>query len=175
MGKALNPHPVKLIIGFIYHDEALLKKVTNALRRSFGTSDFESETLAFTYTDYYENEMGLALKRKFIAFRTLIDPQKLASIKALTNKIELAHAKAGKRKINIDPGYLDMAKLVLATTKDFAHRIYLDKGIFAEVTLVYQKKSFRVREWTYPDFRTNEYIRIFNHIRDLYEQQTKNQ
>ncbi|MCX5707713.1 MAG: DUF4416 family protein [Candidatus Omnitrophica bacterium] len=171
MGKIVSPNPVKLVIGLIFKDEEFLKKAEGILRRHFGSTDYASPVIPFSYTDYYREEFGVGLKRKFLCFTKLVPSERLAAIKVLTNKIETKLSQKNSRKINIDPGYLTMAKLVLASTKDYSHRIYLDKGIFAEVTLVYQKNSFQPREWTYPDYRTPEYIRIFLEIRKLYAQQ----
>jgi hypothetical protein len=169
MGSSISLQRVKLIIGLIYRDSTQYLAIKPFLFRSFGRIDFESSEIPFTYTDYYEKEFGTNLKRRFVSFSRLISPNKLAGIKILTNKLEQRLAVHGKRTINIDPGYVDMAKLVLASTKDFCHRIYLDHGIFAEITLVYKKKSFAWWDWTYPDYRTDGYINIFNHIRHLYE------
>jgi len=174
MGSTQKEHRVKLITGLIYRDSEQYLAIKPFLLRAFGPIDYESEELAFSHTDYYENELGTGLKRRFLSFSRLIPPQKLAGIKVRTNKFEKQKALKGKRTINIDPGYLDMAKLVMASTKDFCHRIYLDHNIFAEVTLVYKKDSFTFWDWTYPDYRTAKYIDIFNHIRQTYEQQICN-
>lgn len=173
MGVIKSIEPVKLIIGFIFKEEKIFNKAKVALEKQFGIPDFESQRLVFNHTDYYEKELGIGLRRKFISFRKLIRPDKLSKIKIATNKIEDKFSKGKARLINIDPGYLDLAKLVLASTKDFKHRIYLSKGIFAEITLFYQNKSFQTWEWTYPDYRTNEYIGIFNYIRGIYARQIK--
>lgn len=157
-----------MIIGFIYQDEAVFIRAKNKLSRKFGKVDFLSEAIDFNYTNYYEAEMGLGLKRRFISFAKLILIQDLYRIKLYTNKLEKRFLKAAKRRINIDPGYLDEAKLVLATTKDYAHRIFLRKGIFADLTLNYRAGSFLANEWAYPDYRSLEYIGIFNQIRKLY-------
>jgi hypothetical protein len=133
---------VKLIIGFIYPDEAVFIKARQLLKKQFGSIDFESQTLDFNYTDYYAPEMGSHLKRKFISFSRLVPIQDLYQIKLYTNRLEAKFSQGRKRRINIDPGYLDLAKLVLATTKDYAHRIFLRKGIFAEVTLSFKNDSF---------------------------------
>lgn len=159
---------VKLIIGLIYKDEAVFIKVRNKLKRKFGTIDFESDKIDFNYTDYYQTEMGEGLKRKFVSFTKLIPIQDLYRIKLFTNRTEVKFSVAKSRTINIDPGYLDLAKLVLASTKDYAHRIYLGKGIFAEITLSFRGDSFSRNDWTYPDYCTKEYIDIFNQIRKLY-------
>lgn len=173
MGKTLKQKPVKLIIGFIFKEEPALNKAKVILTRRFGRIDFESTGFPFTYTSYYEGEFGTGLKRKFISFKKLIPPSTLAKIKTAANRIEKALSKAKKRRVNIDPGYLDLSKLVLASTKDYKHRIYLDRDIYAEVTLFYQDKTFKPWEWTYPDYKSGEYIAIFNQIRQIYAEQIK--
>lgn len=174
MGKIKAQQPVKLISGFIFQKETVVDKARGILEKKFGKIDLESPILQFTHTNYYEPEFGNDLKRKFISFKKLIHPQSLPRIKIITNAIENKLSKAGLRLINIDPGYLDMAKLILASTKDYKHRIYLDKGIYAEVTLFYQDKSFTPCEWTYPDYKCSDYIAIFNQIRQIYANQIKN-
>jgi hypothetical protein len=176
MGKISGHKPVKLIVGLIFSQVSLVNRAKTVLNKQFGRTDFESPVLDFTYTDYYEKEFGRGLKRQFLSFQRLINPQDIARIKQLTNRIELQLAlKKAKttpiRGINIDPGYLELPKLILATTKDFSHRIYLKNGIFAEVTLIYRKNSFEPLEWTYPDYRTPQYIEIFNRIRQIYSSQ----
>lgn len=173
MGKIKGHPPVKLIVGMITSDEKLLNIAEKMLADEFGNIDFHSEILSFDYTDYYEPEMGENLKRKFISFKNLIHPENLAEIKILTNELEKNFLIEGteKRCINLDPGYLTAAKLVLASTKDHIHRIYLCKGIFAEITLQMQGKTFRPWQWTYPDYRSEEYIKIFNSIRQIYMKQ----
>ncbi len=173
MGKIYRYLSVKLIVGLIFNNTDSLSKAKTLLKRHFGHIDFESPVLDFNYTDYYKNEFGSGLKRAFISFDRLISPQKISDIKILTNKLENKLSTKGKRNINIDPGYLDMAKVVLATTKDFAHRIYLGKGIYAELTLTFQDNAFRHKEWTYPDYRTPAYTGIFNSIRKIYANQIK--
>ncbi len=172
MGHIRRSQPVKLIVGFIFKQEDLLTRAEAILRRAFGPIDFQSSILDFDHTSYYQHELGTGLKRKFLSFQKLISPERLSRIKLLTNKLERKCSRQGQRQINIDPGYLDMAKLVLASTKDFRHRIYLNRGIFAEITLFYQNKSFQFWEWTYPDYRSPEYIAVFNKIRDIYSNQT---
>lgn len=173
MGTPKKPAPVKLIIGFIFRQNNAFRRAADYLKKRFGETNFESEILPFSYTAYYEKEFGRKLKRKFIAFNKLIPPERLSEIKNFTNCLEKKLSSGRKRKVNIDPGYLDLAKLVLATTKDYRHRVYLGKGIFAEVALSYRDKSFRPCEWTYPDYQSAEYIGIFNRIREIYAQQVK--
>ncbi|MFZ5800008.1 MAG: DUF4416 family protein [Candidatus Omnitrophota bacterium] len=165
--------PVKLIMGLISQNPNEFLQIEAALCRHYGEIDFRSRILPFDFTDYYAKEMGKHLKRRFIGFKRLTSPEKLARVKLTTNQIESRRSAAGRRRINIDPGYLTSAKLVLATTKDFSHRIYLKKGIFAEITLGFSRQSFRAFAWTYPDFRSKEYIAIFNQLRNIYLNQLK--
>ncbi|MFA4842329.1 MAG: DUF4416 family protein [Candidatus Omnitrophota bacterium] len=174
MGKIKPRLPIKLIAGFIYSDERRVQDAQKHLRKRFGKIDFQSPILSFSHTNYYEAELDRVLRRKFISFAHLIPAQSLPAIKIFTNRLEQKFCARGKRTINIDPGYLDLAKLVLATTKDYKHRIYLDQGIFAEATLIFQNKTFQPWVWTYPDYKTKEYIDIFNKIREAYAFQIKN-
>lgn len=169
MGTPIKHEKVKLITGLI-GKEILFDEVKTKLSRKFGEIDFESKILGFTYTDYYNQEMGADLKRQFLSFKRLIYPELIIAIKNYTNTIESKFFSSNKkRSVNIDPGYLSLSKLVLATTKDHQHRIYLGKGIYAEVTLRYTNKTFSSWEWTYPDYCSKEYISIFNHLRkELY-------
>jgi len=166
--------PVKLVVGMFTNRLELFKETLRALKKRFGPVDYESPPLPFNKTDYYEEEFGKELKRKFYSFRKLIRAEDLPKIKIFTNNLEKKFTERGKRSINLDPGYLAPAKLVLATTKDYQHRIYYGKGIYGEVTLKYKKGSFTPWEWTYPDYRTKEYIEIFNHIRKIYMKQLRN-
>jgi hypothetical protein len=175
MGKINPPFPVKLIIGLIWGSpgENCLETTIKRLQSRFGPIDFRSEVIAFNFTDYYNKEFGNNLKRLFLGFQNLITPDKLASIKLFTNRLEAKFTKEGKRRVNIDPGYLDAARLILASTKDFCHRIYLGKGIYAEITLTFRKGMFCPGELTYPDFRDLRYIKILSQLRNLYLQQTR--
>ncbi|MFY9402762.1 MAG: DUF4416 family protein [Candidatus Omnitrophota bacterium] len=172
MGRTSKVKPVKLIAGFIYLDEEVFKKSKDILEKKYGRIDFESQILPFDLTDYYAEEFGKNLKRSFVSFFKLISPSNLYKIKSFTNALESKLSFKGKRRVNIDPGYLDLAKVVLATTKDYAHRIYLNKGIFAEASLYFKGGSFIPSQWSYPDFKKCEYIDIFNSIRELYHKQT---
>jgi len=173
MGSLVKPEPVKLIAGFIYKDEGSLERTQGILCRYFGSIDHQSRPIDFSSTGYYPREMGAGLKKRFVSFSRLIRQDSLARIKILTNKIEKRLSCKGCRTVNIDPGYLTSAKLVLASTKDYSHRIYLEKGIFAEITLSFRGKSFLPLDWTYPDYRTAEYIEVFNKIREIYTQQLR--
>ncbi len=166
MGIIIKHAPVKLIIGLIGRQSSF-SKAEKILSGKFGKIDFASKVLDFNFTDYYRLEMGDNLKRKFLSFKRNIYPPILARIKRYTNGIEKkCFSFDDKRFLNIDPGYLTLSKLVLATTKDHQHRLYIGRGIFAEVTLRFRDKTFQKWDWTYRDYCAAEYIEIFNHIRN---------
>lgn len=173
-----NVHPaekVKLIVGLISADKTLFDKARLILEKKFGNkADFESEVMDFIYTDYYNREMGTGLKRKFLSFKKPVYLKDIEKTKILSNKIEKRLSVNGKRTINIDPGYVDLAKLVLFSTKDYSHRMHVGRGIFAEVTLHFKDEKFTTWPWTYPDYKTDAYISIFNYIRELYKSELKN-
>jgi hypothetical protein len=139
------------------------------LRTRYGPIDYTSVDLPFTYTHYYDEEMGIPITRFFISFLRLVDPGTLARIKRETNLLESRFAEAGKRKVNIDPGLLNLGRFVLASSKDGSHRIALSNGVFAEVTLMYERGRYRPLEWTYPDYRSDPYLEILADIRKLYK------
>jgi len=159
---------VKLITGIIYNPKINIKSVEKELSDSFGEFDYISKAIPFTYTDYYTDEMGTDLIRKFLSFKQLIDPSRLAEIKNRTCEIENSYRIKGDRKVNIDPGYMESSKLVLASTKNFFQRIYLKNGIYAEVTMYWRNKKFNFLEWTYPDYKSPEYIEVLKNIRNIY-------
>ncbi len=168
MGLAKEHRPVKLIVGMFTAQHELLDVLHAELAQSHGPADHISPLWPFEFTTYYAQEFGHHLLRQFISFEALIDAASLPAIKLFTNDLEQEFALGGKRQINLDPGYVDLSKLVLATTKNHQHRIYLRGGIFAEVTLRYTRQSFRPWEWTYPDYRTDHYIQFFNQVRQTY-------
>jgi hypothetical protein len=173
MGQIKTPKPVKLIVSALAPGEGLLGAAREAVVAQWGAIDVESELLPFEHTTYYAREFGPSLVRRIWAFETLIGPETLAEIKVQSNQIEARWAVDGKRQVNLDPGYLSMAKLVLATTKNHGHRIYLDRGIYAEVTLQYRDKAFRPWPWTYPDYGTPRYCELFGRIRQRYLEQLR--
>lgn len=173
MLKKCFPLPVKFICGFIYSQEDVYNKAKNILIKKFNKIDFESTIINFDFTDYYYEEMGEKLLRRFVSFKKLRQADNFIDIKSLCLNVEKKFAANDKRKINIDPGYINEAKLVLTTTKDFSHRIYLGKGIYAEVTLQYKNGTFIDLPTTFPDYRTIEYKNIFLRIRNIYRQQIK--
>jgi hypothetical protein len=171
VGKTKLPEPVKLFAGLISNDAALMEAAKGVLEKRFGTVDFESELFDFDFTTYYNKEMGSGLKRKLLTFKKLLRLENIKSLKILTNNLERKFSAQGKRRINIDPGYISLGKLVLLTTKDHYHRLYLGKGIYAEVTLYYKDKGFQSFEWSYPDYKSKRYTEFFNKVRKTYHSQ----
>jgi hypothetical protein len=164
-----------LIVGLILTPEAPLAAIRRQLEAIYGPIEQETALLPFVATRFYEREMGPALQRLFWSFEALVTPEALAGIKHETNALEQAYAlprgEAWRRRVNLDPGYVDLAKLVLATTKDRQHRLYLGRGIYAEVTLRFTGGRFIPWEWTYPDYRTPDYLAFFDAVRRCYHRQ----
>ena len=146
------PRPAKLVVGFFLHDRDLAGGIIERLEALFGPVDLVSGWLPFDFTTYYAREMGQPLYRRMIAFKPLIDQKQLPDIKHETNSVEADFVASGRRRVNIDPGYLLLERLVLGTGKNFSHRIYLRRGIYADLTLIYRKGCFETLPWTYPDY-----------------------
>lgn len=168
-----SPPPVKLIIAVLYSDEDLLTVARNRLIEKFGPLDFTSQNFPFELTDYYVPEMGAPIVRRFWGFAQLISPDALARVKLATNALENELAVDGKRRVNLDPGYLDPDKLVLASAKYNGQKIYLADGIWADLTLHYEKGHFTAYPWSFADFRRGEYEKTFLRLREIYKAQLK--
>ena len=175
MGHASQPQPVKLVLPMLTREPAHFNTACERLFFTYGRIDYTSAILSFNHTTYYEQEFGSGLQRQFVAFERLVDPGELTQVKLMTNLIEQSLAVAGRRIINLDPGYLSLAKFVLATTKDQSHRIYVGQGIYAEITLCYQHREWCVCPWTYPDYRTVAYLQVISELRAIYVSQLKEQ
>ena len=172
------PKPVKFFVGILSCDEELLADVESILIKRFGEVDMKSEIIPFNFTDYYTKEMGANISRQFICFKKLINPEELSAFKIWTNELEDKFKHNNRfnviRPINLDPGYLTHCNLILASTKKYYHRIHLQDGIYAEVTLFYQHEIFKNLPWTYPDFQTEEYKNFFLKVRTLYAENISN-
>ena len=173
MGTTREPEPVKLIASLLSSRPALFAEAKVEITRLFGALDFESELLPFDHTDYYTPEFGAGLQRQIISFERLVSPADLPAIKIQTNEMELSLTNGDKRRVNLDPGYVSLGKLVLASTKDHAHRIYLGQGVYGEGTLTFQKGRFRPWPWTYPDYGSDYYCYLFGRIRERYKAQLR--
>jgi hypothetical protein len=177
MWELQNPKPVKLIIGILAADETSLAAAVKAISKSFGVIDLASDVWPFTQTDYYKDELGPNALRQFVSIENLIDPGKLAQIKHDTNSLEQQLADSLKlslpRPVNLDPGFIEPSKLILASTKNFSHRIYIGNKMFAEVTLMYEKGSWRHFEYTFPDYRQSCYQDFLSKVRTRLLEQLK--
>ncbi|BBM82607.1 DUF4416 family protein [Candidatus Uabimicrobium amorphum] len=169
------PKPVKLFVGCIFADKKVFEDAYLILSKKYGTIDIFSDIWDFSHTNYYEKEMGKNLYKTFISFKDLILPETIKDIKIFSNELEESFQETldMKRPINLDPGYLDAAKVILATTKDYTHRIYLASGIYAEVELFYQQKTYHAWPWTYPDYQFPHYIDFFLGVRKVYREQLR--
>jgi len=167
------PRPAKLVVSLLMQRTELLTPVADDLIKEMGAIDIVSPWMPFHYTHYYETEMGAPLKRRVITFKRLIEQDALAAAKLSTNTIEQRYAAAGQRQINIDPGYLLRSRFILATGKNYAHRIYLGKGIYADLTLIFQKGAFRKLPWTYPDYADSEMLACLMAVRQKYVEDIK--
>lgn len=168
MGTPREPQPTKLFVAVTFALEERLRASLLEMCEAFGALDLKSKVFAFDYTDYYLEEMGSPLYKQFVAFAKLIPPEALAEVKRATNRIEERFRSAGKRTVNLDPGYVDAARVVLATTKDYDHRVYLQKGIFADVHLRFRHTGLAFNPWTYPDYKSAEAQDFFLKLRELY-------
>lgn len=160
MSRPATPDPAKLVVGAFMSDTSLFAPVAAGLSELFGPMDMVSPWFAFHQTSYYEREMGGPLFRRMASFSKLIEAESLPEVKAYTNELEDRYARNGQRRVNVDPGYLVLERFVLATGKNYTHRIYLGRGVFADLTLVYHQGDFQVLPWTYPDYAGEE-IRAF--------------
>ena len=174
MGKIIIPRSVKLICGLLASDNVWLERGREVIAEKFGPIDLESEVISFNFTRYYEEEMGGEIKRQYISFENLEDPGNLASSKLTTNRLEERLSEGGLRRVNLDPGYVDLSKMVLATTKDATYRVYLKNGIYAQSTLFFREGGFRPWEWTYPDYKSQMSIEFFKRVRGVYREQLRN-
>ncbi len=163
----------KLVAGILISRPEYREDLLSALEAAFGPLDYVSELLDFSFTSYYDREMGSPIMRFFVSFEQLVNPDRLAEIKLITGKIELGFSNKGNRKINLDPGILSLSRFILASTKDSSHRIPLNSGIYGEITLMYEKNEFRPVEWTYFDYKSKKYRSILKEIRSLYVKQLK--
>ncbi len=165
--------PEKLIIGVLSTRLERHPELEKELLAVFGEIEAVFGPYPFSYTDYYVPEMGPDIQRMFYVCKDLVSPSMLSKIKRTTDSIEESFKEEGLRKINLDPGILSRDRFILATTKDRGHRIPLQDGIYGEVTLIYMNKGFQSLDWTYTDFKTEEYRNLLKEIRKSYLKQLR--
>ncbi len=173
MGAITLPQKVRLISAMCYSDSTVKDLALAQCIEHFGPIADMSDSVDFSFTSYYEEEMGSNLKKIYFSFERLIDPINLSEIKIFTNNIEDEYAEHDHRLVNIDPGYIEAAKLILATTKNFSHRVYIGQGIYGDVQLYWKGGGFNFNPWTYPDYKTAYVKSFFEKIRIKYFNQIR--
>ena len=164
---------VKLVAAVLHQTEGALAEAYQWLEKTFSRIDIKGNYFPFQVSDYYEPEMGANLKRGIISFEELIHPGKLAENKLKTRELEQRLAEDGNRQVNIDIGYLDMYKVVLASFKGRSNKIYMSEGIWADIVLVFEKGDFTTLNWGFPDFKSGIYNETLLSIRNRYKEQVK--
>ena len=173
-GKPLSPRPAKYFAALLFGEGISLPgDALEPLERLFGRMDFTGAGHPFDMTDYYSGEMGGGLKRVIVSFERLRSPSSLVWIKHETARIEASFSWRGKRRINIDPGYVDLFKVVLASFKEGPQKIYLGSGVYADPVLMFEDHEWRVLPWSFPDFREGLYMEEFGEIRRIYREQRR--
>ena len=169
MGQIDQPKPVLLIAAVTSRNAEALDWTVRVTESHWGPLALKSPVFDFTETSFYTQSMGTQLKKQFLAYETLFDSGEISGAKHVSNQLEAAYAAASdhpeERPVNIDPGYISEAKLVLVTTKDRDHRIYLRDGIYSEVTLFYRSGSWNHSRWTYPDYQREDFQSFFDECR----------
>ncbi len=174
MGKTRPVQPVKLFVGVLTSLPGIMPEVEKRLSGLLGRVDHRSEPIPFDSTHYYDEEMGIPICRSFFGISGLILPDEIADVKARTNRLEAALAAdftQVARPANLDPGYLEQSKIVLVSTKNYYHRVYLAQGMYAEVTLHFEDGRWKTLPWTFPDFRNGRYDAFFTNLRNVYRRQ----
>ncbi len=170
MAQPTIPPKAKLFIGLLTARDDVLFHAINILEKKYGIIDLQSDPIPFSHTDYYSS-MGKNLYKVFVSFVKLINREDIAKIKLFTNKVEQKFLHNGIRTINIDPGYLTLSNVFLASCKDYFHRVYVGKGVYLENEYRYVAKHYQPWEWTYPDYRKKEYLQFFETLRIIYYEQ----
>lgn len=169
MGQITAKDKVVLVAGLLAPSAAAMEELIGELETLWGPAAHGSEPLDFDFTDYYAREIGEHLTRRFIAFGTPVAPDTLRETKIAGNELETRLSVGGRRRVNVDPGHLDLSKLIVASTKDATYRVYLGGGIYAQSMLCYERGSYRPWPWTYRDYRTEIAISFFNSVRADYK------
>jgi|WetSurMetagenome_2_1015567.scaffolds.fasta_scaffold00017_42 hypothetical protein len=173
MASILPPPYVKYFVATLFKDAARIGKARAALADRFGAIDFEGTDHEFDVTDYYGPEMGAPLYRRIFSFENLAEPSMLVNMKLTCNAIEISLGQGGRRTVNCDAGYLDHNKVVLASAKEAGQKIYLGRGIYADLAGRYKAGKYQPFEWSFPDFKDGRYDEELLEIRRIYLEQAK--
>jgi Domain of unknown function (DUF4416) len=173
MAQPTSPSPVKLFVVTLHRDVSILEEAIRQFKAEWGETDFESEDFVFDETDYYEPEMGSGLRRRFYSFARLLPPDRIVEAKLHCKRIEDQFLQEGHRQVNLDAGYLDTYKVILASAKFGGQKIYLREGIYADMTLTMYKGKWESFLWGFPDFKSGKYDQALRQIRELYKIQNR--
>lgn len=170
MGEIFDFEKEKLIIGVIYHEKDTLDKAMKILTEEFGEIEAMSEEFSFSkeFSTYYDDEIGGEGHRRIYSFKETVDPTRQAEIKTRTNEIEARFSVDGRRKINLDPGFINHGRLLLATTKETGFRIPLKDGIYTELTLFWARGGWQKLPWTYRDYQSETVQSFITEVRRSY-------
>ena len=167
MGKIREILPVKLLFSVFTNNNRIMMLTEKKISEFFGNIELISDKFIFNHTNYYEDEFGKALFRKIFVIKSLFHRDGIEKVKIITNEMENDFSTNGRRVVNIDPGYISLENFILFTTKNYTHRIYLSKGIFADLTLIFQNKTFNPLPWTSPDYASHN---IKNFLKNIIKQ-----
>jgi len=174
MSQRRIPSPAKLLVSVIYREEDRFRRVLTRLQGIFGEVERTSGPFPFNLTDYYEREMGAPLHRRFVVLGEPVSRDTLATTKVLLEDLEREYSEDGRRTVNLDPGLVTEENFLLATAKNYSHRVYLKDGVFADLTLVYRKGEYRPLPWTYPDYASLDIRKFLSEVRQgLHEARKK--
>jgi len=173
MADTRPPAPVKFFIAVLYHEREFLERGLTLLEQTWGKADIHGPDREFDVTDYYAPEMGTPLYRRLVSFEKLLDPTELVAMKLECNRVEQELSVDGRRTVNLDAGYLDHNKVLLASAKEAGQKVYLDKGIYADLAGRYKSGKYQPFEWSFPDFRDGRYDRELLAMRSAYLQQLR--
>ena len=175
MGAVYEFEKEKLIVGVIYHDAEIYERAIKILEHEFGPIDGESERFSFSreFSEYYDEEIGGEGLRVILSFRDLVDPARQAEIKKRTHEIETQFSVEGNRRINLDPGFINHGRLMLATTKKAGFRIPLSDGIYTELTLFWARGGWQKLPWSYRDYQSQRVQSFITEVRRTYLRQRK--
>ncbi|MDG5814215.1 DUF4416 family protein [Chitinispirillales bacterium ANBcel5] len=173
MASVHQPDPVKYFVAVLYKQSTLFTRALEEIEKRWGEIDYQGDDHHFDVTDYYESEMGEPLQRRLVSLKELRNPKDIVEVKLQCNQIEFSLCIEGKRGVNLDAGYLDHNKTLLASAKEAGQKVYLDKGIYADLAGRYRGGRYRSFEWSFPDFRDGRYDNELLAIRATYLVQLK--
>ena len=173
MSQLVTPPPVKAMAAILSAHRELIGQAARKWEELVGPLDYAGPEMTFNQSEYYREEMGWPQYKRIFAAETLVDPAALVDIKIGCQKIEAEFTSDGRRSVNLDPGYVSPERLVLATGKNAAHRLYLGGGVWGELTLIYESGQYRALPWTYADYASDPVLEVVADLRKKYIEQRR--